>query len=50
MSVTDTSATVATAFANAIFGAIGVRLREVPLNPQRVLGALRGEPGLGARS
>jgi CO/xanthine dehydrogenase Mo-binding subunit len=34
---------VAAAIANAIFDAIGVRLREVPLNPKRVLIALRGE-------
>jgi CO/xanthine dehydrogenase Mo-binding subunit len=40
---------VAAAIANAIFDAIGVRLREVPLNPKRVLSALRGEtaPAVG---
>ncbi len=34
----------AAAIANAIFDAIGVRLREVPLNPKRVLSAHQGEP------
>jgi CO/xanthine dehydrogenase Mo-binding subunit len=50
MSVTDTSATVAAAIANAIFDAIGVRMREVPLNPKRVLGALREEQSPAART
>ena len=50
MSVTDTSATVAAAIANAIFDAIGVRLREVPLNPKRVLSAIRGEPAPAVRA
>ncbi len=40
---------VAAAIANAIFDAIGVRLREVPLNPKRVLSALRGEPAPAVR-
>ncbi len=40
---------VAAAIANAIFDAIGVRLREVPLNPKRVLRALRGEPAPAVR-
>jgi CO/xanthine dehydrogenase Mo-binding subunit len=30
------------AIANAIFDAIGVRLREAPFTPERVLSALRG--------
>jgi len=50
MSVTDTSATVAAAIANAIFDATGVRLREVPLNPKRVLSTLRGEPAPAVRA
>jgi nicotinate dehydrogenase subunit B len=41
---------VAAAIANAIFDAIGVRLREVPLNPKRVLSALRGEPAPAVRA
>jgi nicotinate dehydrogenase subunit B len=36
------TAPMAAAVANAIFDALGVRLREVPLNPKRVLSALRG--------
>jgi nicotinate dehydrogenase subunit B len=34
------------AIANAIFDAIGVRLRQVPFTPQRVLSALNAEPSL----
>ncbi len=41
---------VAAAIANAIFDAIGARLREVPLNPKRVLSALRGEPAPDVRT
>jgi nicotinate dehydrogenase subunit B len=41
---------VAAAIANAIFDAIGVRLREVPLDPKRVLSALRAEPAPAARA
>jgi CO/xanthine dehydrogenase Mo-binding subunit len=41
---------VAVAIANAIFDAIGVRLREVPLNPKRVLSALRGESASAVRT
>ena len=40
---------MAAAVANAIFDALGVRLREVPLNPKRVLSALRGEPAPDVR-
>jgi nicotinate dehydrogenase subunit B len=29
------------AIANAIFDAVGVRLREVPLTPQRILSAIK---------
>jgi nicotinate dehydrogenase subunit B len=36
------SITVGAAIANAIFDAVGVRLREVPFTPDRVLRALRG--------
>ena len=32
------------AFANAIFDATGVRLREVPFTPSRVLAALKNAP------
>jgi CO/xanthine dehydrogenase Mo-binding subunit len=35
---------VPAAIANAIFDALGVRLREVPLTPQRVLSALKAGP------
>jgi CO/xanthine dehydrogenase Mo-binding subunit len=39
----ETSITVvAPAIGNAIFDATGVRLREVPFTPERVLSALRG--------
>jgi nicotinate dehydrogenase subunit B len=41
---------VAAAIANAIFDAIGVRMREVQLNPKRVLRALRGEQASAARA
>jgi nicotinate dehydrogenase subunit B len=41
---------VAAAIADAIFDAIGVRLCEVPLNPKRVLSALRAEPAPAARA
>jgi nicotinate dehydrogenase subunit B len=41
---------VAAAIGNAIFDAIGVRLREVPLNPKRVLSALRGESASAVRT
>lgn len=35
---------VPAAVANAVFDAIGVRIREVPLTPQRILSALNAEP------
>ena len=37
------------AVANAIYHAVGVRLRELPLTPDRVLAALRGEEALSRR-
>lgn len=36
------------AIANAIFDAVGVRLREVPFTPQRVLAALKATPAYSA--
>jgi CO/xanthine dehydrogenase Mo-binding subunit len=33
------------AIANAVFDAVGVRLREVPLTPQRILNGLKAGPG-----
>jgi CO/xanthine dehydrogenase FAD-binding subunit len=39
----------APAVANAVHHAVGVRLRELPLTPDRVLAALRGERALSAR-
>jgi CO/xanthine dehydrogenase Mo-binding subunit len=36
------------AIANAIFDAVGVRLREVPFTPQRVLAALRSKAASAA--
>ena len=35
----------AAAIANAIYDATGVRFRELPLTPERILRGLRGEPG-----
>lgn len=35
---------VAPAIGNAVFDAIGVRLREVPFTPERVLAALKSSP------
>jgi hypothetical protein len=32
------------AIANAIADAVGVRLKELPLSPEKILRALRGEP------
>jgi len=40
---------VPAAIANAIFDATGVRLREVPFTPQRVLSALKAKPTLTQR-
>jgi xanthine dehydrogenase molybdenum-binding subunit len=36
---------VAPAIANAIYNAVGIRLKDLPLNPERVLQALRGRKG-----
>ena len=38
----------AAAIANAIFDATGVRFRELPFTPERILAGLRGEQGCGA--
>jgi CO/xanthine dehydrogenase Mo-binding subunit len=35
------SAPIAAAIANAVFDAVGVRLREVPFTPKRVLAAMK---------
>jgi xanthine dehydrogenase YagR molybdenum-binding subunit len=45
-------ATIATAaaIANAVYNATGVRIRELPMNPAAVLGALGRVPGWGYRS
>jgi nicotinate dehydrogenase subunit B len=37
---------VPAAIANAIFDATGVRLREIPFTPERVLNALKAKPGI----
>jgi nicotinate dehydrogenase subunit B len=42
---------VPAAIANAIFDAAGIRLREIPFTPERVLSALKGKPAISqARS
>jgi CO/xanthine dehydrogenase Mo-binding subunit len=41
---------VPAAIANAIFDAVGVRLREIPLTPQRVLAALQAGTGTSPRA
>jgi len=41
---------VPAAIGNAIFDAIGVRLRDVPLTPQRVLDALKNQASSGQRA
>lgn len=41
---------VAAAIANAIFDATGVRLREIPMTPKRVLSALLAEPSAVTRA
>jgi xanthine dehydrogenase YagR molybdenum-binding subunit len=45
-------ATIATtaAIANAVYNAIGVRIHELPMTPARVLAALNGAGGKGARA
>jgi len=35
------SAPIAAAIANAVFDAVGVRLRQAPFTPERVLGAMQ---------
>jgi len=35
--------------ANAIFDAAGVRLREIPFTPERVLNALKAKPAITQR-
>ena len=40
---------VAPAIANAIFDAIGVRIKELPMTPEKVLNALKEVKGLGKR-
>jgi nicotinate dehydrogenase subunit B len=40
---------VPAAVANAVFDAIGVRLREVPLTPERVLAALKSKSSVSQR-
>jgi nicotinate dehydrogenase subunit B len=37
------------AIANAIFDAVGIRLRQAPFTPQRVLGALKAKPTVSQR-
>jgi len=41
---------VPAAIANAVFDATGVRFREVPLTPERVLSALKSGPALNQRA
>jgi len=41
---------VPAAIANAVFDATGMRFREVPLTPERVLSALKGGPALSQRA
>jgi CO/xanthine dehydrogenase Mo-binding subunit len=41
---------VAAAIGNAIFDAVGVRLREVPFTPERVLAGLKATPSAGQRA
>src|SRR5690606_10032170 len=44
----STAAAVPAAIGNAVFDAIGVRVRELPLRPERILRAARGTgPGAG---
>jgi CO/xanthine dehydrogenase Mo-binding subunit len=40
---------VPAAIANAIFDATGVRLREIPFTPERVLKALKSRPAITQR-
>jgi nicotinate dehydrogenase subunit B len=40
----------AAAIANAIFDATGVRFRELPFTPERILAGLRGEPDAASRA
>jgi CO/xanthine dehydrogenase Mo-binding subunit len=40
---------VPAAIANAIFDATGVRLREIPFTPERVLNALKAKPTLSQK-
>ena len=46
----QTPTTIPAAIANAVFDATGVRFREVPLTPQRVLSALKGGTALSQRA
>jgi carbon-monoxide dehydrogenase small subunit len=41
---------IAPAIANAVFDAIGVRIDDLPVSPERIRAALRGEPGRYRRS
>ena len=41
---------VPAAIGNAIFDAVGVRLRDIPLKPQRVLQALKAQSSVGQRA
>jgi len=41
---------VPAAISNAIFDAVGIRLREIPLTPQRVLSALKAGAAASARA
>ena len=40
---------VPAAVGNAVFDAIGVRLREIPFTPERVLNALKTKPAVTQR-
>jgi len=41
---------VPAAIANAVFDAIGVRVRDIPMTPERVLSAMRSQPNTNAKS